>query len=101
MSVPDFQSMMLPLLQILGDGKPWFHKDIVAAIADKLNLTDEQRNLRHEKRGINILSNNLSWVEMYLFKAGLLTKPQRACFQITENGLILLQKNLPVSTSDF
>lgn len=94
MSIPDFQSMMLPLLQILGDGKAWFHKEIVAAIADKLNLSDEQRNLCHEKRGINILSNNLSWVEIYLFKAGLLTKPQRAYFQITEDGRTLLQKNL-------
>ena len=34
---------MLPLFQILGDGKEWFHKDLVIAIANKINLTTEQR----------------------------------------------------------
>jgi len=38
MTVPDFQSMMLPFLYTFADGQEWLHKDIVKAIADKLNV---------------------------------------------------------------
>ena len=90
MSIPDFQSMMLPFLQLLADGKERFHKDILAELADKLGLSDEQQNLRHEKSGVNIFSNNITWVEIYLIKANLISKPKRACFLITEAGKSLL-----------
>ena len=91
-AVPDFQSMMLPFLQILGDGKERFRKDMVKAVADALNLTDEQRNLRHAKSGVNMLSNNISWAEVNLLKAHLISRPLRACYQITEAGQALLRK---------
>lgn len=93
MSIPNFQSMMLPFLQLLADGKERFHKEIVAALADELKLTDEQKNACHEKSGTNILSNNVAWVENYLSKAGLITRPQRACFAITEAGKALVREN--------
>ena len=91
MPIPDSQSMMLPFLQILGDGKERFHKDIVTGLADKLKLTDEQRNACREN-GVNIFSHRLAWVQTYLFKAGLISRPQRACYQITEDGQTLLSK---------
>ena len=90
MSIPDLQSMMLPFLQLLADGKERFHKDILAELADKLGLSEEQQTLRHEKSGRSIFSNNIAWVETYLFKANLISKPRRACFLITEVGKSLL-----------
>lgn len=101
MSVPDFQSMMLPFLQLLADGKERFHKEIVAELADRLKLTEEQRTAYHEKSGSNILSNNVAWVENYLFKANLVTKPRRACFVITEAGKSLLKENPPAISIRF
>lgn len=91
MSVPDTQSLMLPFLQILGDGRERFLKDIVAIIADTLNLTDEQRNKCHAKCGANVLSKNVAFAGMYFVKANLVSKPRKACFQITEAGKVLLR----------
>lgn len=95
MIVPDFQSMMLPFLQLLGDGREWHHKDIVASLADRLQLTEEQRTVCHEKSGSNIFANNIAWVEIYFVRANLITKPRRACFVITDTGQALLKENPP------
>lgn len=95
MSVPDFQSMMLPFLQLLADGKERMHKEIVAELADRLKLTEDQKTACHEKSGSNILSNNVAWVENYLSKANLVARPRRACFVITEAGKTLLGEKPP------
>ena len=92
-SVPDFQSMILPFLNILSDGKEWFRKDMIKAIAETLKLTEEQRNMSHAKSGVNIFSNNIAWVETNLLKAELISRPQRACYQITSAGQEILRKN--------
>ena len=100
MSIPDFQSMMLPFLQILADGRERFRKEVAEDLADKLKLTEEQRNLRREN-GVYVFTNSLSLSEMYLFKADLLEKPQKGSLRITESGQALLQKNLTASTFNF
>ena len=46
MSIPDFQSVMLPLLQILGDCQDHVMRDVQNAVADKFKLTEEERPWR-------------------------------------------------------
>ncbi|MCL2744405.1 MAG: restriction endonuclease [Planctomycetaceae bacterium] len=91
-SVPDFQSMMLPFLQIISDGKERSRGYIVEAIADSLDLTEEQRNMRHPRSGENMLSNNMSWIEMNFIKANLISRPRRGSYQITKAGKEILRK---------
>ena len=43
MAVPDFQSLMLPLLRLAGDGLEHAFKDAVEAIAEEFKLTEEER----------------------------------------------------------
>jgi len=83
---------MLPFLTLLGDGKERFHKDIVVELADRLNLTDDQRNLRREKSRANVFSQNLGYVKMYFHKANLIMKTKEGCCRITETGHALLRK---------
>ena len=42
MAIPDFQTIMLPLLKITGDGKKHRHGDISAALAVQFNLTEAE-----------------------------------------------------------
>lgn len=42
--IPDFQTLMLPLLQQLADRKEHNIKNIVDALAVKFNLTEEEKN---------------------------------------------------------
>lgn len=91
-TVPDFQSMMLPTLEILADGKERDTTELCDELAARLKLSGEQRNLRHEKSGVSIFRNNLTWAVSYLFHAQLLVKPRRGFSCITETGKKLLQK---------
>jgi restriction system protein len=43
MAMPTYEDVMLPLLEVLSDGREWEMKDVVAAVADRLNLSDEDR----------------------------------------------------------
>ena len=92
--VHDFQSMMLPLLQHMEDGKVRTSKEIIAELSEAWHLADDQRHLKHEKSGHNILQNNINWSEVYLVKSGLLIRPQRGHFVISEKGKSLLQEKL-------
>jgi restriction system protein len=43
-SVPDFQTIMLPLLQLLGDGKEHSNRDLTQALANHFQLSQEEQN---------------------------------------------------------
>ena len=44
MAIPDFQTLMLPVLELLKDGNPVKLSDMVVIMSDKYNLTEEERN---------------------------------------------------------
>lgn len=90
--IPDFQSMMLPLLQHMSDGKERSGKEIYEELSDAWQLSDDQRNLKHEKSGQFVLRNNLSWTKIYLKKAGLLDNPKRGQYLISDAGKKLLSE---------
>jgi restriction system protein len=83
---------MLPLLQVLSDGKEWFHRDLVVKVAENMSLTVAQREKPSSKIGKTKLSYNLEWAETNLFKANLIMKPQKTCYRITEEGKAILRK---------
>jgi len=43
MSIPDYQTIMLPLLKIVGDGKEHSVRDAGDRIADLFHLSEEER----------------------------------------------------------
>ena len=43
MSIPDFQSLMLPLLKLAGDRKEHAFRDAVDALANQFNLSESER----------------------------------------------------------
>lgn len=93
MSVPDFQSIMLPLLQSASDGSE--HK--VSSITNQLALNfqlspeDEQQLLPSGRQ--TTFSNRVAWAKSYLVQAGLLEATRRAHFQITDRGRQVLEEN--------
>ena len=43
MAIPDFQSLMLPLLQRLADGKEHPNVEVLEALADQFHLSEDER----------------------------------------------------------
>jgi restriction system protein len=85
MSIPDFQTLMLPLLQ-LAAGKEWRISDAVERLAEDYKLSQEERTLLIPSGRQTTFSNRVAWAKSYLIKAGLLKPTKRAHFCISEQG---------------
>ena len=95
MAVPGFQSLMLPLLRLAGDGMDHTFKDAVEAIAIEFSLTPEERNeLLPSSSRTTLFYNRLAWAKTHMTMAGLLQAPRRGVFCITQRGRELLVSQL-------
>lgn len=95
MAVPDFQSLMLPLLRLAGDGMDHTFKDAVEAIAIEFSLTPEERNeLLPSSSRTTLFYNRLAWAKTHMTMAGLLQAPRRGVFCITQRARELLVSQL-------
>jgi restriction system protein len=93
MPVPDFQTLMLPVLQLAEDGQLHTLRDTVAEMSDAFNLSEAERNEMIGSRRQPKIYNNVSWAITYLRAARLLESPLRGTFQITERGYEVLSTN--------
>ncbi|MFM6059430.1 MAG: restriction endonuclease [Microcystis aeruginosa] len=94
MSIPDFQSIMLPLLKILADGKVYKYREIFEALVREFQVTEAERKEMLPSGQQEIFANRVGWAKTYLKKAGLIDSPQRATFVISEKGKEILSQNL-------
>lgn len=90
MPVPDYQTLMAPVLRALEDGKPRPVKEIREAVAAEMGITDEDRS-EVIKSGISVFDSRTAWALTYLAQARLVRRPKRAVNEITERGLAVLQ----------
>jgi restriction system protein len=93
MPMPDYQSIMLPLLKFAGDKKEHSIREAIEHIANIFNLSEEERREVLPSGQQYIIDNRVGWARTYLKKAGLLESTKRSYFKITDLGLEVLQKN--------
>jgi restriction system protein len=93
MPVPDFQSIMLPLLQHLSDGKEHSNQELTEAMADYFRLTEDERNELLPSGHQKVFTNRTAWAKANMKMAGLIRSPRRGLSVITSRGLYVLQQN--------
>lgn len=86
MSIPDYQTIMLPLLQFLGDGKEKSMSESVDNISQRFKLSDDEKSLLLPSGKQTVISNRVGWAKTYMKKAMLIDSPRRGFFCITERG---------------
>jgi restriction system protein len=91
--IPDYQSLMLPLLRLVSDRQEHKYRDLIEKLATEFQVTDEERKELLASGNQAIFDNRVGWAKTYLKKAGLLDSPKRATFVITQIGLDTLKKN--------
>jgi len=91
--IPDYQSLMLPILRLVSDGREYKYRDIIEQMAIEFDVTNEERKKLLESGTRAIFDNRVGWAKTYLKKAGLLHSPKRAVFVITESGRQTLRMN--------
>lgn len=93
MAIPDYQSIMLPLLKFAGDKKEHSLREAITHLADVFGLTEEEQKELLPSGKQPTFDNRVGWARTYMEKAGLLEKPRRAYFHITDRGLEVLASN--------
>jgi restriction system protein len=93
MAIPDYESIMLPLLELAGDGQEHALRVAARDIADRFELTDDDRSALLPSGKSTIIYNRLGWARTYLAKAGLLDSSKRGWFTITERGREVLSSH--------
>ena len=92
MAVPDFQSIMLPLLQFYGDGQEHSVQEAVDELAITFDLSEEDLKQLLPSGKQTTFYNRVGWARTYLAKSGLLEMPRRSYYKITRRGQEVLQK---------
>ena len=75
--IPDYQSLMLPLLKLVSDGQEHKYRDLIESLAIEFEVTDEERKELLASGNQAIFDNRVGWAKTYLKKAGLLTRDPR------------------------
>ena len=93
MAVPDYQSLMLPILKIASDGSEHTLGEVSEKLALEFKLSDTDRKELLPTGLQPRFGNRVGWARTYLKKAGLLESPGRGRIRITERGLGLLKRH--------
>ena len=86
MAIPDYQSIMLPLLDMAKDDQTHQVHDAVDRLAQRFGLTEAERHELIPSGRVSRFHNNVTWARTYMKKAGLLEDPKRGQFRITDRG---------------
>ena len=101
MPIPDYESAMLPLLQLAADGGEHRFRDAVEELATHFALNDEERTEMLPSGTAPLFDNRVGWARTYLKQSGLLESPKRGLFKITARGIDVLASNPPRITASF
>jgi len=95
MPIPDFQSIMLPLLKFASDGQEHSLHKTIEALADRFGLTNEERSELLPSGRQALFDNRVGWARTHIVKAKLLESTRRGYYRITPRGQEVLQANPP------
>lgn len=89
MPVPDYQTLMLPVLRAFAEGATRV-SDVLPRLRAEFHITEAEAEELLPSGTMTVLANRAHWARTYLSKAGLLESPRRNHHQITERGRSLL-----------
>lgn len=89
MPIPDFQALFRPVLEVLADGQVWTLASLRDAVAAKVGVSGEDREVRIGSGGRQY-DGRIHWAVTYLNQAKALSRVGRGVIQISPRGLELL-----------
>lgn len=87
MKIPRYDEIQLPALKILSDGIETKATDLEKPLQEIFNLDDEDIKVMYKSGKGPVFLDRIKWALSYLNMAGLVSKPKRGYFKITEEGL--------------
>ncbi len=92
MPIPDYQTLMLPVLKHSAAGETRV-SEVADKIAAEFGLTKQECEELLPSGRQAILHNRIHWAKFYMGKAGLVETPRRGWFKASQPGVTLLASN--------
>jgi restriction system protein len=89
-AIPDFQTIMRPLLVLLADGQERSSTQIRSALAAEFSLTEEDLAEMIPSGRAKTFANRVAWAMTHMYQAQLLERPRRSVYRITPRGTEVL-----------
>ena len=93
MAIPDYQSLLLPFLKHISDGKEHTTQEMKELIARDFKLTTEELSELLPSGRQKVFDNRVGWARTYLKKAQLIQYPSRGIYTITDRGKKVIAEN--------
>lgn len=93
MPIPDYQSVMLPLLNFLADEQEHSLREAIEKLAEVFELSEDEKKKLLPSGAQLVFGNRLGWARTYMKKAGLIESTRRGYFKITQRGMEALKQN--------
>jgi restriction system protein len=91
MAIPDFQSLMLPLLRSLSDGSERTTQETLDALVAELGLNEADLTQLLPSQKAPLFTNRVAWAKFHLKRAGLIESPRRGVYRLAERGREVLR----------
>jgi restriction system protein len=101
MAVPEFNEIKAPAMQFFADGKPHKVSEIYDVLAKHFNLSEQDLNEVLPSGTQRRWHNRANWACYDLFRAGLLERPKRGLYVITETGRKVAEQKPKLIDRDF
>lgn len=88
--IPQFEEIRMQILNELSNGAIMRAKDLRIPLAKHFGLTEEEMIAWYPSGNGEIFLDRIQWALSYLFIAGLVEKPRRGDYKISEKGLSML-----------
>lgn len=100
MAIPDFQTVMLPLLRHLEDGRERSNQETLEALAQHFGLTEQDRTILLPSGRTPVFTNRVAWAKAHLKFAGLLESPRRGFYRLAPRGAEVLKCSASVGNGE-
>lgn len=91
MAIPDYQTIMLPLLEYVGDNQEHSLREAIEHLGRYFKLNDEELKQLLPSGQQAIFDNRVGWARTYMKKAQLIESTRRGYVKITDRGLAVLK----------
>lgn len=92
-TIPPQKEIVLALLSLLKDRKPWTTTMLNQGVADCFSLSEEQKNVIYPNSKESIFSHRMRSTRYILKKQGYIDEVSKFAYQITDEGFELLTDN--------
>lgn len=89
--IPDYQSIMLPLLEHISDGKEYKMRNVTDELTIKFGVTEDEQKELLPSGVAPVFYNRTAWAKTYLKKAGLIDSPKQGFVIISKRGQEVLK----------